>query len=338
MSRMRIALLVSAATGLTLGAPLPAMAQPLTSPATGRGVAPAVPVPAPVVPGVTNAVSPQRSDASAPRQSGGRPLVGVFRLASGQCGSGKPTGSYFTMLDPSGNPVSNSDSPCSDKSATPLRAGATGLSTQGFQPFPSNPGASNAIAQPATFFGSPFTVATQSPDKQSGRAVSAPSVSDNGGALTGHLEAFQVYYNGAYYNQGSPKPGGASPGRTTATATGRYDPSTGHYSLDWKSTITGGAFNNFTGVWHFEGTFAPAGSGAITNSGGGGASGAASGSASATATSPTASTTSSGSTGAGASSLPMTGPSRSPVLPFALLLPVLVGAWVIRWRRAGAEA
>ena len=28
--------------------------------------------------------------------------------------------------------------------------------------------------------------------------------------------------------------------------------------LEWSSTIVGGPFNNFTGTWHFEGTFEPA--------------------------------------------------------------------------------
>jgi len=38
----------------------------------------------------------------------------------------------------------------------------------------------------------------------------------------------------------------------------RFDPeqigvNTGSYSLDWASQIVGGAFNDFTGVWHLEG-------------------------------------------------------------------------------------
>lgn len=340
MSRTRTALLVAAA-GLALTAPLPAAAS-TTSTAGVTGVPaigspphpPVVPNPAQGLSAVTGATAPRQAPAAAPRQGGGQALVGVFRITSGQCGSGKPSGSYFSMLDPSGSPVTNSDSPCSDKSATPLQAGSTGLSTEAFEPFGSNPAAASTIVRPASFFGSPFTVATQNPDKQTSQSVSVPSVTDNGGTLTGQLEAFQVFYNSAYYNQGSPKPGGGHPGSTTTTATGQYDASTGHYTLDWKSTIVGGAFNNFTGVWHLEGTFA---AGSSTSSAGSGSGGASSGGTSAAAGSSSGGTSgaTAGAATSSSGSLAMTGPTFSPWLPLALLL-MAVALTIVR-RRGHAD-
>jgi hypothetical protein len=41
----------------------------------------------------------------------------------------------------------------------------------------------------------------------------------------------------------------------TAAPTGTIDPATGAFVLEWSSQIVGGAFNDFTGVWHMEGTF-----------------------------------------------------------------------------------
>ncbi|MFP5369919.1 MAG: hypothetical protein ACLGI3_04120, partial [Actinomycetes bacterium] len=221
-----------------------------------RPPAPDVSVPGPVGAPAVGASSPGRTQAS------GKAMTGQFLVSGGKCGSGAtPEGSYFSMLDPSGNPVDNGDSPCSDKSATPVAAGAEGLLPGRFQPFAASPGATRAIVAPTTFFGSPFAVATQGPDKQSGASVEAPSVLESGGKLSGQVSAFQAFYNGAYYNQGAPKPGGGTPGRTTAGVTGTYDAGTGAFVLEWRSTITGGAFNNFTGVWHLEGTYKAAATG-----------------------------------------------------------------------------
>jgi hypothetical protein len=50
--------------------------------------------------------------------------------------------------------------------------------------------------------------------------------------------------------------GGGTPGSTTALS-GTYDPTTGQFTMSWKSLIVGGPFNTFTGVWHLTGTFVP---------------------------------------------------------------------------------
>jgi hypothetical protein len=39
--------------------------------------------------------------------------------------------------------------------------------------------------------------------------------------------------------------------------TGTYNSETKAYTLEWTSQIVGGAFNNFSASWHFEGTFEP---------------------------------------------------------------------------------
>lgn len=228
-------------------------------------VGPALPAAPPEVPGLGPIGGPATGAQQAgPRsQASGKALDGQFVVSDGRCGSGAtPVGSYFTMLDPSGNPVDNGDSPCGDKAATPVRAGTDGLTPGRMQPFAGSPGASRAIIAPTTFFGSPFAVATEGSDKQSGAAVEAPTVRESGGKLTGEISSFQAFYNGAYYNQGAPKPGGGTPGRTTAGLSGTYDSGSGAFVLDWRSTITGGAFNNFTGVWHLEGTYKAAATGA----------------------------------------------------------------------------
>ena len=42
---------------------------------------------------------------------------------------------------------------------------------------------------------------------------------------------------------------------TGKSARGTYDAKTGKFVLEWTSLIQGGPFNQFTGVWHLEGTF-----------------------------------------------------------------------------------
>lgn len=185
-------------------------------------------------------------------------MTGRFIISSGTCTSGAvPNGSYFSMRDPSGGAVNNGNSPCSNQAATPLKAGTEGLTPGRMQPFSGSPGSSDAIVAPTNFFSSPFAVGTQTPDKQSGKDAAAPQVFNSGGQLSGEIRSFQAFYNGAYYNQGAPKPDGSTPGSTTSGLTGTYDASSGAFTLDWKSTIAGGAFNNFTGVWHLAGTYQP---------------------------------------------------------------------------------
>lgn len=306
------------------GAPAPAP-QPAAA-----AVTPAVPTAPPAVPGL----SPLGAPANGPQQMGprsqasGTAMTGQFIVRDGQCGSGEtPVGSYFMMLDPSGNPVDNGDSPCSDKAATPVGAGSDGLTPGHMQPFADSPGASRAIIAPTTFFGSPFAVATEGPDKQSGAAVEAPAVRESGGKLTGEISSFQAFYNGAYYNQGAPKPGGGTPGRTTAGLSGTYNAGSDAFVLEWRSTITGGAFNNFTGVWHLEGTYKAAATAGANPSGS-----QSSGTTSAGATS--GSSSSAASAGAqGAPRLADTGLGAADTAIAALGLFAL--AFALWWRRAG---
>lgn len=297
LSTMALLIALSAApvSASTLAPPPP---QPDAGASTGGTDPTRAGAPAPVLPSVGplgvlggGAQSGMRTQAS------GNPMSGTFVVSDGTCGTGAtPTGSYFSMLDPSGNPVDNGDSPCGDKSATPVAAGTEGLLPGRMQPFAGSPGATRAIVAPTTFFGSPFAVATQGPDKQSGTDVQAPAIFESGGKLSGQISAFQAFYNGAYYNQGAPKPGGSTPGRTTDGVSGSYDGGSGAFVLEWRSTITGGAFNNFTGVWHLEGAYKAAAGGA---SGGTSPSGGSSSAADASASSSGTTGTSSGATGAG---------------------------------------
>ncbi len=86
-----------------------------------------------------------------------------------------------------------------------------------------------------------------------------PMIVATAGQLSGNVAAVSAYYAGEIFNQGSPKPDGSTPGVTFPSPVGSIDDDTGAYVLDWASQIVGGAFNDFTGVWHMEGTFAPSG-------------------------------------------------------------------------------
>jgi hypothetical protein len=197
-------------------------------------------------------------------------LVGTFRITAGSCGGGKAAGSYFRMVQPTGNTTSgpwvdNADSTCADGTYTPLAPGTDGgLVTGTHQPAP-NPGfdaKGNSLAarviHPVRFFGVDFSASTNATDLQTGTATALPTLRSDGGKLSGDLSAFAATWNKQAFNQGAPKPGGATPGGT-ALPSGTYDASTRAFSVTWASQIVGGPFGSFTGVWHLEGTFVPAG-------------------------------------------------------------------------------
>lgn len=206
-------------------------------------------------------------DSIGTRAGGGTPLVGTFGLDPGDCDG--PAGTYFRMAQPAGTPeagpfVQNNDSPCDDTTITPLRPGSDGgLVTGSYQPHPTpafdgNAGLASRITEPEPFFGTDFAVATNSTDPQTGTDVVAPSISaDGSGNLSGDLRAFAAAWQTQHFNQGSPKPDGST-GTGTNAVTGTYDADTGRFVIQWSSRIQGGAFNNFTGVWHLEGVFRPA--------------------------------------------------------------------------------
>lgn len=208
-------------------------------------------------------------------------LVGTFRVTPGSC-SGGASGSFFRMILPTGNQqgpwVDNGDSTCADNTYTLLSPGTDGgLRTGSHQPAPS-PGfddQGNSLAarviRPVTFFGVKFAASTNPTDLQTGTATPAPVVRVEGGRLVGDLSSFDATWNKQAFNQGSPKPDGSRPGNTTAV-TGSYDAASGAYTLTWTSQIVGGPFNNFTGLWHLEGTFVPSGSSAPASGGGAAAS------------------------------------------------------------------
>jgi hypothetical protein len=109
-------------------------------------------------------------------------------------------------------------------------------------------GLSEAITEPTLFFGVGFAVGTEEDGN-------IPMIVATDGELTGDLSAWTAFYGDLVFLQGSPYPDGSLPGLTTAIS-GTVDPDTGDYVLEWSSQIVGGAFNDFTGFWHLEGTFA----------------------------------------------------------------------------------
>jgi hypothetical protein len=199
----------------------------------------------------------------------GEDLKGQFRVDPASCG-GAASGSYFRMIQPGGTPdgpfIENNSSACADKTYTDLQPGRDGgLSTVAHQPHPEpafdsgGNGVADRITMPKGFFGRNFATATNSTDPQTSTAAPVPTVTHDGaGKLGGNMSAFAAAYGNQHFNQGAPKPDGSNPG-LTAGPTGTYDAASKRYTLEWSSTIVGGPFNNFTGRWHLEGTFEPAG-------------------------------------------------------------------------------
>lgn len=202
----------------------------------------------------------------------GQELKGLFRIVAANCGGGAVSGTYFRMIRPGGSEngpfINNNDSTCADKTYTDLAPGRDGgLSTVDYQPHPDPPfdpvsgeGTNDRITVPKGFFGAKFSTATNATDPQTGGKTVVPKIVNAGGKLSGNLNAFAAAYQRQHFNQGSPKPDGSQPGLTTGP-TGTYDPATKNFTIEWRSTIVGGPFNNFTGQWHFEGTFEPAAGG-----------------------------------------------------------------------------
>src|SRR5579884_2747781 len=98
-------------------------------------------------------------------------LIGLFKITAGSCsGGGVTSGSYFRMAQPGGSYISNSSSPCGDKTYTPLSPGsAGGLSTTAYQP-------GTILTQPQGFYGIDFTTSTNPVDPQTGVQVPVPSI------------------------------------------------------------------------------------------------------------------------------------------------------------------
>jgi hypothetical protein len=179
-------------------------------------------------------------------------LVGTFAIDDAVCDSADVSGSYFRMQQPDEAFIPNADSVCVDPTYSGLSAGTDGgLVTGMYQEAPdpafdeAGNGLARAIFAPVPFFAVAFAGATDS-------AEAMPMLTATDGELTGDLSAFTAYYGGGNFNQGAPKPDG-----TGEAPIGTIDPETGAYVLDWTSLISGGSFDGFTGVWHFEGTFTP---------------------------------------------------------------------------------
>jgi hypothetical protein len=195
------------------------------------------------------------------------PLVGLFRFTPGAYSRGVATGSYIRLVLAGGTKEKGPFFPNPSSTATTytlLRPGSDGgLRTGTYQPAPSpafsgsGDALANRIIAPQRFALIQYSVQTSPKDPQTGADVPAPSISVSpDGKLSGQLQAFAAQWNKQHFNVGSPKPDGSFPGLTTPV-TGTYDAATKAYTLEWTSQIVGGAFNNFSAVWHFEGTFEP---------------------------------------------------------------------------------
>jgi len=219
-----------------------------------------------VVSSLALAVGALASEPAGATSSGSHALVGTFKLQPGTCVGTSVTGTYFQMIFPGGTVANgkffaNPDSTCANKAYTSLVPGTKGGFVTGkYEPnptpaFSAQGGALAAsIVQPASFTGIDFSIATNSVDPQTSLAVPPPAISVKNGKLSGQVKAVSASWNKLYFNQGSPKPNGSSPG-LTAPLTGTYSSKTHAFVITWTSQIVGGPFNGFTGFWHLAGTF-----------------------------------------------------------------------------------
>jgi hypothetical protein len=209
--------------------------------------------------------APAPAPAPAP-STAGIPLIGLFRFSPGVFTGGKISGSYVRLVLAGGSVEKGPFFPNPNSKATTytlLNPGTDGgLRTGSYQPAPApafsptGDALANRIMAPQRFAFINYTVLTAPKDPQTGLDVPAPSISVADGKLSGQLQAFSAAWNKQYFNQGSPKPDGSSPG-LTRPVTGTYNADTKAYTLEWTSQIAGGPFNNFSGVWHIEGVFEP---------------------------------------------------------------------------------
>jgi hypothetical protein len=225
------------------------------------------------------------------------PLIGTFTITAGSCHGSGPSGTYLRMVlsggrNAAGPYFSNSDSSCHDNSDTPLAPGtAGGLVTGSYQsqPAPAFDSSGNAlpgqITAPVAFEGVKFATATNAVDPQTGLHAPSPSITADGTALSGNLESFGVSWNNQEFNQGSPKPGGASPGNTTPVV-GTYNPASGAYTLQWSNQVVGGPFHGFSAFWNLTGRFIPSGASSVPATASAGSPAAGSGPAPATSSGP----------------------------------------------------
>ncbi|MEA2194486.1 MAG: hypothetical protein QOG42_920 [Solirubrobacteraceae bacterium] len=185
-------------------------------------------------------------------------LNGTFKLTKGSYSNGKPHGTYFRMSN-SGGLFHNPDSTASNKTYTLGTPGTDGgLATGRFQPHPDPPFDSkgNALAKkilrPQAFTSIRFSVVTIKQQKGSSDTASVTTARVSGRKLTVSLPGFTAEWNKQYFNQGAPKPDGSG-----SPATGTYNAKTKRFAFEWRSKVSGGPFNGFTGFWHFEGKFRP---------------------------------------------------------------------------------
>ncbi|GAA4406063.1 hypothetical protein [Tsukamurella soli] len=233
--------------------------------------------------------------AGANAAAGSHELVGLFRLTPGAERGGHLTGTWFKMAIVGGTAaagpyVTNANSTVDGGQVTPLQPGtAGGLRTGSYQTearpgFKGGNSLSSSVTRPTGFFDVLFGISTNPVDPQTHTPLPPPSVTELDGRLTADVSAWAASWNNQEFNQGAPKPvpstGPQPPGQQKVTrawdwvshrwlaqpatarttgpqATGTYDPQTRHFTLDWSSHIAGGPFNDFTGVWHLEGTFEP---------------------------------------------------------------------------------
>ena len=199
---------------------------------------------------------PAASSAHARSAAAKQALAGTLKIKAGAFAAGRPSGSYFRMALPGGaNYFANPGSAATDKSYTLLKPGtAGGLVLGKYQSAATFDASGNsqagAIIKPTPFAGILFGLATLKREPASAPASAAPSATVKGSKLSLQVSALTAAWNKLFFNQGTPKPGSKTP-----LATGTFKKKTNAYTLDWRSTIVGGPFNGFTGVWHLEGTF-----------------------------------------------------------------------------------
>lgn len=205
------------------------------------------------------------SSGSPSPSASGNAMVGQFAISAGDCGSGSVPQGSWVQLGLGGSPIKNSDSSCDGGAYTLVSQGSDGLVTGRFQPNPTPTFDSNGnslaalIIAPAKFLGTNFGAATNPQNEQTApsgpAAFPVPQAVLNGTRIDANLSAINFTYNGPPNGTCASGGGDGCYALGSTDVQGTYDPGTKAYTLQWTGTIHGGAFNNATATFHFEGVF-----------------------------------------------------------------------------------
>ena len=195
------------------------------------------------------------------------PMIGLFRFKPGAYANSKVSGSYIRLVLAGGTRENGPFFPNPSSRATTytlLNPGTDGgLRTGGYQPAPTpafnatGDALANRIIAPQRFAFIQYSAQTSPIDPQTGatcrrrRSACRPTASSAASCRPSRRSGTSRTSTSGRRSRTARSPGLTSP------VSGTYNAETKAFTLEWTSQIVGGAFNNFSAAWHFEGTFEP---------------------------------------------------------------------------------